>query len=55
MILPPPPFVIFSGELEISKGNGYKGGNDQEDDEDDEEDTVNGVDPVTPNTGKDVI
>ena len=47
--------MIFSGELEVSQGNGYKSGNDQEDDEDDEEDAVNGVDPMAPNTGKDVI
>ena len=53
--LPPPPFVIFSGKLEVSKCNGYKSSNDQEDDEYDEEDAVNGVDPVTPNTGKEVV
>jgi len=53
--LPPPPFMIFSSELEVSKGNCYKSSDDQQDDEDDEEDAVNGIDTMAPNTGKDVI
>lgn len=47
--------MIFSSELEVSKGNCYKSSDDQQDDEDDEEDAVNGVDTMAPNTGKDVI
>ena len=47
--------MIFSSELEVSQGDGYKSSDNDEDDEDNEQDAVDGVDPVTPDTSENVV
>ena len=52
---PPPPLVVFDGELEVCQRDGDERGDDDEDDEDNEEDGVDGVDLVPPNRRENVI
>ena len=54
-IVPPPPFMIFSSELEVSQSHGDESSDNQKNNEDNKQDAIDGINPVTPDTSKYVV